>query len=64
MEMARDATRQYCGRKCFYCTSEAKNITIDDEGVMFYLCEKHFKLFKAHNPKGIYDKNKCEEWER
>ena len=56
MKMARVATQQYHGRKCFYCNEEATNITIDDEGVMFYLCEKHLKLFRALNPKEIYRK--------
>ena len=59
--MARDAVKHYHGRKCFYCNTEAKNITIDDEGVMFYLCEKHFKLFKALNPKEVYKKKQDDE---
>lgn len=39
------------GEKCFYCNREAKNITIDEDNVMFYLCEKHIKLFSALHPK-------------
>jgi len=56
MKMARVSTQQYHRRKCFYCNREATNITIDEEGVMFYLCEKHLKLFRALYPKEIYRK--------
>ena len=50
------------GRKCFYCDREATEITIDDEGEMFYLCEKHLKLFMASNPKGGIKKINEEEY--
>jgi len=47
-------------KKCFYCDKEATNITIDDEGVMFYLCERHLKLFNALYPKEAYKKRQNE----
>ena len=56
MQMVSDVPHNYHGKKCFYCNREAKNITIDDEGVMFYLCEKHLKIFKALYPKEVYKK--------
>lgn len=61
MKMARDANQQYPWRKCFYCDREATNITIEDEDVMLYLCEKHLKLFRAHNPKNRYKDKQDEE---
>ena len=62
MEMPKDASKNYQGHKCFYCNREATNITIDDEGIMFYLCEKHLKIFKALYPKEAY-KKKHEEFD-
>ncbi len=59
--MVRVAAQQYPGRKCFYCNREAANITIDYEGVMFYLCEKHLKLFRALNPKEGYTKKQDDD---
>ena len=52
MKMTQKNSKQYNGRKCFYCNRESTNITIDEEGVMFYLCPKHMILFNAHNPRG------------
>lgn len=48
-------------KKCFYCKSEATNITIDAEGEMFYLCDKHMKTFRATYPKEVYKKKKEDE---
>ncbi len=59
--MARVAAQQYPGRKCFYCNREAANITIDDESVMFYLCGKHLKLFRALNLKEGYKKKQDDD---
>ena len=62
-EMMHDALIHGHGKKCFYCNREATNITIDDEGVMFYLCEKHFKLFGALYPKkGYKQKQDYDDW--
>ena len=61
MKMAQDDSKQYPGRKCFYCNRESTNITIDEEGVMFYLCQKHLMLFRAHNPKGGRRKKQDDE---
>ena len=54
-------TQQYLGRKCFYCSREATNITIENEDVMLYLCEKHLKLFRALNPKKMYRKKQDDD---
>lgn len=51
-------------KKCFYCNKEATNITVDDEGIMFYLCDKHFIMFNAQYPKGRYAKDKEEYTDR
>lgn len=60
--MRQHTKRNITGRKCFSCNREATEITIDDEGEMFYLCEKHLKLFIASNPKGGIKKNKDDEY--
>ena len=54
LSMNQKNSKEYLGRKCFYCNREATNITIDDEGEMFYLCEKHLKIFRALYPKEGY----------
>jgi len=61
MKMVQGASKYDHGRKCFYCNREATNITVDDEGVMFYLCEKHLKLFGALYPKEGYKKKQEDE---
>ena len=48
-------------KKCFYCNKEAHNITVDDEGELFYLCEKHIKLFRALNPREGYKQKDDED---
>jgi hypothetical protein len=49
--MHKNSLTKCIGEKCFYCNREAKNITIDEDNVLFYLCEKHMKLFSALHPK-------------
>lgn len=49
--IAKDKSGKCIGEKCFYCNREAKNITIDDDNIMFYLCDRHVKLFSALYPK-------------
>ena len=56
-----DQNKNITGRKCFSCNREATEITIDDEGELFYLCKKHLKLFMASNPKGRCKNNKEDE---
>ena len=48
-------------KKCFYCDNEGKNITVDEEGEMFFLCAKHLKLFRAIYPKEGYKANQDDE---
>jgi len=48
-------------KKCFYCHREGNNITIDEEGEMFFLCDKHIVMFRATYPKEVYGKKKNEE---
>jgi hypothetical protein len=59
--MKNPISKQTRTKKCFYCQKEATNITIDDEGVMFYLCERHLKLFTAIYPKKGYDSRQKED---